>query len=733
MIDLQIGSFPVKPLVIAIGLMIGSTAAVSAEQNLLEEVLVLGEKRGRTVQDTISSVAITTAIDIEKNAIDNVFDILKRTAGVSSGGGDLTFSVRGVNSEGQNGRGNPLATIYIDGAPLESEAAGKGGPLSMWDVTQVEVFRGPQATTQGRNSLAGAIVVHTADPSFEWGGKAQLAYGNNNAHRLSAAFGGPILDDELAFRVAIDKNYTDGDVNNVTRNMNDWALEDNELGRVKLLWEPSNVEGLSVKFTGNYSEGRFGTEEVNIFSDINNTVAISPFSRLSFSNIRDMTTTTTKSAILEINYANLWDGIDFVSITTAGDLEQLQIFDQDFTASGLDNGSSVKTSNENYSQEFRLNYDKGGDFTALLGFYYFSSDETYQLNNNIAFPLDPRIFPVSIRHLVPSAFNLNVALEELTEVENYALFFEGEYNLNEKWKLTAGIRYDHEEQSLDGLNEPTIDDPNLPSFLIPALEPVVAAAIADSPKNTETYDAILPSIALTHTMDDVSVSLSVKRAYRSGGSDFNLARAESVAYDSEYAWTYELAFRSAWADGDVTINGNIYYTDWTDQQVSVQPLNPINRFDTVTVNAGSSELAGIELEMTAVVTDSFDVFVSASYSDTEFLTFESAGRDLSGNEFRFAPKTQLVIGGSYSNDGWLASWDASYTSSSYDNARNRPVIDELGSHTLINAKIGYEWDEFGVYLTGKNLLDEEYLREVGDTTALIGDSASYNLSFKFSF
>lgn len=142
-----------------------------------EKIVVLGEKRGRTIQDTVSSVAITDRLDIENSSIDNIFDILKRTAGVSSGGGDLTFSIRGVNSEGQVSRGNPLATIYVDGAPLESESAGKGGPLSMWDVQQVEVFRGPQATTQGRNALAGAIVVNTVDPDFEWGGAAQAEIG----------------------------------------------------------------------------------------------------------------------------------------------------------------------------------------------------------------------------------------------------------------------------------------------------------------------------------------------------------------------------------------------------------------------------------------------------------------------------------------------------------------------------------------------------------------------------
>ncbi|MEO9944685.1 TonB-dependent receptor [Paraglaciecola sp.] len=730
-------NFAVSLIALTVSVSLGAQENIdsgdSTEDNY-EKIVVLGEKRGRTIQDTVSSVAIIDRQDIENSPIDNIFDVLKRTAGVSSGGGDLTFSIRGVNSEGQVSRGNPLATIYVDGAPLESESAGKGGPLSMWDVQQVEVFRGPQATTQGRNALAGAIVVNTVDPDFEWGGAAQAGVGNNGAYRLSTALGGVIVEDEFAFRVALDKNHTDGAVENVTLGLDDWALEDSELARVKLLWEPDAISDLTFKLTGSYAKSQFGTESANLYSDIEQTVEVAPFERLAFSNLRDMTTTTTKSTIFEVNYSDLIDGVDLVSITSYSDIEQLQLFDQDFSAAGATDGSSVETISDNLSQELRFTYDRDGDFTALLGMYYFTSDEEYQLINNLAFPIDASPFPESVRPLVPSSFNLSVLLDEKTEVENYAVFFEGEYVFNDSWRMTAGIRYDNEEQSLDGLNNPVIDDPDLPDFLYPILEPVVEAAIADSPINTETFDAWLPSVAVTHSFnDDVSVSLSAKRAYRSGGSDFNLARAISAAYDSEYAWTYELAYRSVWADGKVTANGNIYFTDWKNQQVSVQPEEPINRFDSQTVNAGQSELTGAELEVAVEVSDSLDMFASASISKTEFIEFVSGGVNYAGNEFRFAPSSQLIVGGNYKENGWLVNLDVSYTSSSYDNALNRAIVDELESRVLVNAKVGYEWDNYGVYFIGKNILDEEYVQERGTITALVGDAASYNVNLKVKF
>ncbi len=702
------------------------------DQIVFEEIIVLGEKRGRSVQDTISSLSVTTGLEIEKSTIENVYDVLKRTAGVSSAGGDLSFSIRGINSEGQNGSGSSLASIYVDGAILSTEAAGKGGPLSMWDVAQVEVFRGSQATSQGRNALAGAIVIRTEDPSYEWTGKAKASYGNLESYRTSAAFGGPIVDNQLAFRVSVDKIHTDGKAENVTLGLDDWAVEDSFVARGKLLWEPEGIDNLSVKLTGFYSETEFGTEEVNLFEDVAQTQPVDPYDRLAFSNIRDLTETETKNLIFEVNYDNVLDGIDLVAITAYSDLTQLQTFDQDFTAIGLPDGSTVNVDSDNFSQELRLSYDRGGPFTGLFGFYYFESDDTNDLRNNIATDLAPflPLFPESVRPLVPAEFIVNVSVIEETKVENYAFFFEGDYQVSDSWQVTAGLRYDREKQILGNINT-YVPDPEFPDFLLPALLPFVPDDVDEQGDNT--YEAWLPSVAITHSFnDDLSASLSAKRAYRAGGTDFNLARSTIVQYDPEYAWTYELALRSQWLDRALTANANIYYMDWTDQQVEVQ-LSDVSRFDTQTENAGKSHLYGAELELSASPSDVLDVFVSASYSKTEFDEFVSNGTDLAGNEFRFAPKWQLVVGGSYDNGGWVADFDAAYTSASFDNAQNRIEQDRLGSRFIVNAKVGYEAEKYGIYLYGRNILDEKYLRNNGGIVALVGDPAMYGIQLKLGF
>ncbi|MEM6641270.1 MAG: Plug domain-containing protein, partial [Pseudomonadota bacterium] len=142
----------------------------SNEERTVETVLVTGQKVNRDLQDTVDSVKVVTELDfVEKNIVD-LIDVFDRTANVTSVNG-ASFNIRGINSLNVSGGGSSdLATIYVDGSPLPRQAS-FAAPVDIWDVEQIEIFRGPQSTLQGRASLAGAILVNTADPTFEWTGR----------------------------------------------------------------------------------------------------------------------------------------------------------------------------------------------------------------------------------------------------------------------------------------------------------------------------------------------------------------------------------------------------------------------------------------------------------------------------------------------------------------------------------------------------------------------------------
>lgn len=153
------------------------------------ELLVTGEKLTRRVGKTFSSVRVVTGDDADEQDLLNIYDVLDRTPNVVIDGNRTTFSIRGVDAFNVSGSGEgPMASVYVDGATLPRLALASG-PLDIFDVAQVEIFRGSQSTIQGRNSLAGAVIISTADPSFDWTGKARMLLREQSRERRPKALG----------------------------------------------------------------------------------------------------------------------------------------------------------------------------------------------------------------------------------------------------------------------------------------------------------------------------------------------------------------------------------------------------------------------------------------------------------------------------------------------------------------------------------------------------------------
>ncbi len=164
-----------------------------------------------------ASVAVTTSEVIANQNPGSVYDVLDRTPNIAVNGNRTSFSIRGIDAFSVSGGGDgPLASVYLDGAPLPRSAL-TIGPLDLYDIAQVEVFRGPQSTVQGRNALAGAVIIRTADPTYDWSGRTRLMItGKSGERRAGGAIGGPIVDGQIAFRVAGEIARNDGLIFNQT-------------------------------------------------------------------------------------------------------------------------------------------------------------------------------------------------------------------------------------------------------------------------------------------------------------------------------------------------------------------------------------------------------------------------------------------------------------------------------------------------------------------------------------
>jgi iron complex outermembrane recepter protein len=146
-----------------------AAASAPAAETSVEKIIVYGTKAPLSEQETTGSVEVLTARRLERLGAVELKDVLQRvgnTGITTTGSGRFEqFVIRGVPSAGVTPSATPVATLYLDGAPIPEEIY-TSAVSNAWDVSQFELLRGAQSTLLGRNSLIGAIYVRTADPSF---------------------------------------------------------------------------------------------------------------------------------------------------------------------------------------------------------------------------------------------------------------------------------------------------------------------------------------------------------------------------------------------------------------------------------------------------------------------------------------------------------------------------------------------------------------------------------------
>lgn len=700
----------------------------------LDTIMVTGEKTNRSLQDTTTSVAVITAERIEDENIRDLYDVLGRTANVNLIGDNDGFSIRGMRNTdvGQA----PLASIYLDGAALSPDIFDKG-PVSSWDLAQVEVLRGPQSTIQGENALAGAVVLRTQDPTMYWDWHARAQYANPADRDVAFAGGGPLIADELAFRVSVQDRQNNGFIYNPTRNTHGNPLDDT-VGRAKLLWTPKGLPDLTVKLgltrdVHAMGAGRVDTSVPDFFDH-----------RLDFSDHPNTDDTRTSVATLEVNYAfsPAWTLTSTSNWTRARNASRYDATNASLAGNGFIDRWDVS---ETRSQEFRLHHD-GEVLEGLLGVYWSQRDNQDYINQvaSVATPIDliqaellRQGLPVALANAyadiyvqaLPVVPYANAGDQPASRDRNEAIFGDGTLHLNDRWSLLGGFRYDRQQYDL-GANERrgvflgTYPDPatfgapgSLPYRIIGLINQGVGDYLASGnlsePANQRKFDAFLPKLGVRYAWNqDLSLSFVAQRGYRSGGSLFNLARVQNFEYDPEYTNNYEASLRSLWLDGTLTLNANVYYTDWKDKQVSVQ--GPLSLNDTFIFNAARAHMSGIELEANQRLNAGLDWYASLGYERTRFDRFSLpadafAGAtltDYSGRSFAYTPSWTFALGGNWRSErGWFANLNANYRSAVVQTVGTGR---ELASLVLVNAKAGYAQGGWSTYLFANNLLDRQY-------------------------
>lgn len=716
------------------------TAAASDET---DEIIVTGEKSARSLQETTASVGVTTARKLAEENILSIQDIYQRTANLSETYGASGFSIRGIDQRGVSGGGDAAtATVFVDGAPVQQDILANG-PTDMWDVAQVEIFRGPQSTIQGLNALAGAVHIRTEDPTFDWTLKGRALVSSFNTTQFAVAGGGPLVPGELAFRVSAEKRDSDGYVRNITRNAPENPLNSLSI-RGKLLWTPSALPGFEARLGYHH----FHTKGGYLFVYVDRSVGDYFKTRTNPSDYPNSSDVDNDQVTLDLRY-DLGHGLTLTALGTYTDTNFKRKYDGDSSAasraySDINGGSKTGT------QELRLNYE-GGRLSGLIGLFHYDRDQ-YRRSHQVT--LVPTPGPTIANLLTPSlgaataaqvAGLYTAALPNIpvdytsdfpTQVETAAVFADARLRLTDRLSLLGGFRYDHERNRIAGeaiarfvgtLPDPAAYGPLAPAFtgINAAVLGLVADANGSAPAGTRTFNAFLPKAGVEMAWTpDLATAFVVQRGYRSGGSSFNTARSQLFAYDPEFTWNYELSLRSAWLDGRLTLNANAFYIDWTKQQTTANFGN--GTYDTHTVNAGKSHLYGFEVELAHRVSPSFDWYASLGHTRTKFDSFVTnvgSITDLSGLEFPYAPHWTLAGGANARfGNGFNANVNASYRSAVMTDVAVPQAANRVAARTLVNARVGYKAERWSLSLFANNLFQEKYDQYVNSFTgfAIIG-------------
>ncbi|MEL1249567.1 TonB-dependent receptor [Aurantiacibacter gilvus] len=345
-------------------------------------IVVTATKREQTLQEVPVAVSVTTAETLERDQIRDIRDLQtvvpSLTVGQRQSSANTGFFIRGFGNGANNAGIEPSVGVFIDGV-YRSRTASSISDLP--NVQRIEVLRGPQSTLFGKNASAGVISVTTEEPQFDFGGSAELTYGNYDAVVGRAYVTGP-LSDMVAVSVGAGINSREGffqdlGTGNETSNRDRWYAR----GQVLI----DNGTNLSFRVIADYDsidENCCGV--VNVQNGPSTAAIIGvggavtdpndPFADVVINNFDSTNDIKNWGVSGQLD----WDIGDFTftSITASRTTEAVTFQDSDFSSADLIYPNSQDLEIDTFTQEFRLTGSIGDRVDLLLGAFYINEDVT---------------------------------------------------------------------------------------------------------------------------------------------------------------------------------------------------------------------------------------------------------------------------------------------------------------------------------------------------------------------
>ncbi|MEW5687943.1 MAG: TonB-dependent receptor [Pseudomonadota bacterium] len=668
----------------ALGVVTPAVAQTEPGETVLEDVVVLAQKRPEPLQRVPLSVSVVQGDRIEALGLQSFEQLSRYTPGlvVSEAATGNRITVRGVSS-GTNRGFEQSVGLFVDGV-----YAGRARQFStpFFDVQRVEVLKGPQGVVFGKNTVAGAVSLITTQPTpsphVDLGGAYETRFGGSEA---TAIFNGP-LTDTLSARLVLRWADTEGVLDNSLSGRQERSSKDG-IARLTLLWKPSEAASVTGKYEYAELKARGSLFQLSAAGPF-----MSTFKRFDSAaeaeldlrqSLGSLTASTSdliaRNALVRADVA--LGANKLVALTGwSAFSSKVRNGDSDFTPAPLITFNDDETF-EQISQELRLESPEDDALAYVIGAY--AQHNTY------------RTKPENIVDGAPLGAPRTRNLRDFDQSsDTWSVFGEATWSVTERLKLVGGARYSVEDKDVhrrltvlrfDGTGRET--NPGVLAFNKAAL------ALGDyDVRQSRTERQVSPSATLRYALDAHTMAyVRATRAYKGGGFDASDSSGGAAVYEDERATAAEAGLKTRL--GPAELNLAVYTSTFRDLQVQA--------FDGVsflTTNAGKARSRGVEVDgrwrpapdwllsgSLAYLSAKYLDYRGAACTTAQLAAHQAAGRpggctqDLSGRPLTDAPKWSASFNVNRHVDlssGW--SLDADVGANLRSAAYVAPDLDPLG-------------------------------------------------------
>lgn len=646
--------------------LLGAPIAANADDSDLERIVVTGDFQRESIQTLSASASLFSEDEINQRGASYLDEMLGSTANVNFASGASRgryIQIRGVGLRSQFVDPiNPSVGLVIDGINY----SGLGGSSLLFDIDQVEIYRGPQGTRFGADGMAGMIQMGSAKATSDPSLKLQVGAGTYNTREAGIAASTGLTDDTSA-RVSYFRRKSDGYVDNLYLN-DETQNQDEQVARFKL--NSQLTKHLNTELNLHYIDINNGYDAFTL-DNSRNSVADEPGQD------------NQQSYAIGVN--NTYTGFDAFDVNlnlSAIDTELLYSFDEGWVcndtsepklcAAGLhpDGYSSTDLySRDRDDQSVDLQFNsKTGNWVA--GIYYQNRD--VDLERQYTWLASP--------------------FSSTYETSNVAVYGQVATPIGPKTTLITGLRVEQYQGDYTDSN----------GFIQDTDDVMVGGKIALE------YQVI----------DRTMIYTSITRGYKAGGINSEaLAKAKDeglnlsadffqqhTSFDPEYLWSGEFGVKGSSLDDKFTLRLAAFYMHRDDIQLKAWQVEG-QQFTGYVDNASSGSNYGLEVEGSYQLTDNLFLTGSAGYLNTEIDDFVTqSGLNQDGREQAQSPKYQYAFTARYNFTNafygmvGIEGKDDYYFSDSHNS--------QAPSSNLVNLSFGYEADMWAVRAWARNVFDE---------------------------